>query len=97
MYTNRARLSRFLISSGFERGTLDVSASSTFPSTQHIFVCGALRPAERSLPIGDKALLRLFFLTVEMAFLRKASSSSTEGTTAKLREPWQVKLLVGSV
>lgn len=83
-------------SRGFEKGSLDVSASFTFPSTQHIFVCGALKPAEHSLPAGDKALPKLLLWTVETAFPRKASSSSTKGTTAKLRQPWQVELLVGS-
>lgn len=58
------------------------------------FLCVVLSD---QLSIGDKALIRLFFLTVEATFLRKVSSSSTEGTTAKLRHPWQVKLLVGSV
>lgn len=81
---------------GWKRKPPDVSTPCTFPWTQHIFVCGALSPAEGSLPAGAKLVPKLLCLTVEVAFVRKGNSSSTEGTTAKLRQPHQVKSLTDS-
>lgn len=68
LFTNRARPSGPAAAAGLKRA---LGIAQLLPHSHQFstFLRGALSPAERSLPGGDKALRGLFFLTVEMAFL----------------------------